>query len=197
MAACQYPIKSLFNSLMLAGMVDSVRQKAHTVVDTPEKCLQYFPDLCIPTYVFTTLQFQFRSSQKIARLDYKPANSHSNTKSLLKWLPSGRDLTLIGSLLHISNCRGLTTGFIVSLSLCLFLALTHFLSSLFPLFFPLSPSLGRFAIKTAVTQSKTVKLKLPPSLGCLSALSWILLRPRCVEFIKENKRKQSNCRKKP
>lgn len=55
LAVCQYPIKPLFNSLMLAGMVNSLRQKAHTVVDAPKKCLQYFPDLCIPTYVFAAL----------------------------------------------------------------------------------------------------------------------------------------------
>lgn len=60
-------------------------------------------------------------------------------------------------------------------------ALTRSLSSFIP---PLRPSsLGRFAIKTAVTQSETVKLKLPPSLARLSALPRFLLCPRCVEFI--------------
>lgn len=63
-------------------------------------------------------------------------------------------------------CGELTTGFIVSLSFSLFLASTCFLSSFIPLWLP--PCLWRFAIKTAVTQSKTVKPELRPhSPACL------------------------------
>lgn len=88
--------------------------------------------------------------------------------------PSGRDLTLIHSRLHIANSRGLTTG---CPSLCVFFCFGSFLSSsIRPL---LSLSLGRFDIITAVTQSKPVKVKLPPSLPCLTVLAWFLLCPCC------------------
>lgn len=90
-------------------------------------------------------------------------------------------------------------GFIVSVFMSFLFALTHFPSSAIPLL--LSPSLRRFAIITDVTQSKTVKLKLPPSLPCLSALPWFLLCPCCDENLvrrtRKEKKKKIQAQKKP
>lgn len=86
-------------------------------------------------------------------------------------------------------CGELTTGFIVSLSFSLFLASTCFLSSFIPLWLP--PCLWRFAIKTAVTQSKTVKPELRPhSPACLLCPVFFFFFSLFLEFFLENKREK-------
>lgn len=106
--------------------------------------------------------------------------------------PSGWNLTLVHSRLHISNSRGLTTGCV---SLCVLFLLQLISVLLHPYF--RSPSLRRFDIITAVMQSKTVKVKLPPSLPmpvCLFALVFALPL-LCWKYITENKSKIYNYKK--